>query len=148
MANFKFKLENVLDMKLKNENESKVKYAKANMEKQIIEEKLNNLQEKYSQYSDISNIPMDNIVQQKIISNYLNTIAYSIESATVELEEKEEIFFNSKMDFISKQIERKSIEKLKQKKLQEFNKKQDLLEQIQNDEFSIQSYLKKQQGIL
>lgn len=148
MANFKFKLENVLDMKVKNENESKAKYAKANMEKQVVEEKLNTLQEKYSQYSDISNIPIDNIVQQKIISNYLNTIAYSIESTTVELEEKEEIFFNSKMDFISKQMERKSIEKLKSKKLKEFNKKQDLLEQMQNDEFSIQSYLKKQQGIL
>ena len=46
MENFKFRLQKVLDIKVKNEEESKIKYSKAQNEKRVIEKELNNLKTK------------------------------------------------------------------------------------------------------
>ena len=40
MENFKFRLQKVLDIKVKNEEKSKIKYSKIQNEKRIVEEEL------------------------------------------------------------------------------------------------------------
>ena len=73
MENFNFRLQKVLDIKFKNEEESKVKYSKAQREKRAVEEELEILKSNYKRYSDEINI--EDIVTRKITSNYLNTLS-------------------------------------------------------------------------
>ena len=72
MENFKFRLQKVLDIKVKNEEKSKIKYSKIQNEKRIVEEELKALKQNYKKYADEINI--EDIVARKITSNYLNTL--------------------------------------------------------------------------
>ena len=83
MENFKFSLQKVLDIKVKNEDESKINYSKAQNEKREVEEKLKGLEVSYEKYSDSINI--ENIVERKITSNYLNFISTMIDETNDEL---------------------------------------------------------------
>ena len=56
MENFKFRLQKVLDIKVKNEEESKIKYSKIQNEKRIVEEELKALKQNYKKYADEINI--------------------------------------------------------------------------------------------
>lgn len=140
MENFKFSLQKVLDIKVKNEDESKIKYSKAQNEKREVEEKLKSLEVSYEKYSDSVNI--ENIVERRITSNYLNFISSMIDKTNKELHKKEEIVNEARADLINKQIERKSLEKLKDNKYMIHKKSEEHKEQIINDEFGIYSYLR------
>ena len=142
MQKFKFRLQKVLDMKLKNEEESKIEHAKALKAKVEVQNELDYLRSRYRQYSDMQDI--EDIVKRKIIANYLNSLHLSIEETVKVLEQKQRILNEKQKDLIQKQVERKSLEKLKEKDLIAFNKELDLKEQIQNDEYALQSYLRWQ----
>lgn len=141
MEKFKFKLEKVLDMKLKKEEESKKEHAKALKAKVDIENELNDLNNKYMKYSNMNNV--NSIVERKIISSYLTSLYLTIDEKSKELEVKKKILQDKQRDLIEKQVERKSIEKIKEKQYVEFKKEQDLKEQLQNDEFALQSYIRQ-----
>ena len=121
MSNFKFKLQKLLDIRTKEEDESKLLYSQAQNEKKIIENKLFKLEESYKKYSDIS-MAKDTIK---------------------ELEEKENKVNEAKKDFIDKRIKRKSLEILKENKISEIKKEEQRLEQITNDEFALYGYIRK-----
>ena len=140
MSNFKFRLQKVLDMKIRNEEESKIEHAKALKAKVDVQNELDYLRLKYNQYSDMNDI--EDVVKRKIIANYLNSLYGSIEETTKLLEEKQRILNDKQQDLIQKQVERKSLEKLKEKDLIEFNKNLELKEQLQNDEYALQSYFR------
>lgn len=143
MNKFKFKLEKVLDIKLKNEEESKMEHAKALKAKVDVQNELDSLNQKYKKYSDMSD--MDDIVRRKIVSNYLNSLHSSIEETNKILGEKQKILDDKQRDLIERQIERKSIEKLKEKQLNAYKKELDLKEQNQNDEYALQSFVRLQE---
>ena len=128
MSNFKFKLQKLLDIRINEEEESKLLYSQAQNKKNIVEKKLIELENSYKKYSDMS-IAKDTITQ-KITMNYLSHLNVSIKETLKELEEKEVEVENAKKDFIDKRIKRRSLEVLKEK-------------QISNDEFSIYSYIRK-----
>lgn len=138
MDNFKFKLQKVLDIKLSNEEESKLKYSKVEGEKKSIEEDLKNLRSDYNKYSNVENI--EDIVTQKITSNYLNSLSSLIDDTNEKLIRKEEKLREAREDLLNKQIDRKSLEKIKEKKYKLHKKEEDLKEQAINDEFSVFSY--------
>lgn len=140
MGKFKFRLQKVLDIKLKNEEESKLKYTQAQNKKRIIEQNLVNLQSSYDKHLDISNI--EDIITQKITINYLSSLTHSIKSATEQLEKESIKVKEAKNDFIEKQIERKSLEKLKENKLEKLKKEEDRKEQITNDEFALYAFIR------
>lgn len=140
MQNFKFRLQKVLDIKIRNEEQSKIEHAKALKAKMDVQNELDYIRSKYTQYSNMQDI--EDIVKRKIISSYLNSLYISIEETTKLLEEKQKILNDKQQDLTQKQVERKSLEKLKEKDLAEFNKKLELKEQIQNDEYALQSYLR------
>lgn len=141
MSNFKFKLQKLLDIRINEEEESKLLYSQAQNKKNIVENKLTELENSYKKYSDMS-IAKDTITQ-KITMNYLSHLNVSIKETLKELEEKEVEVENAKKDFIDKRIKRRSLEVLKENQILEMKKEEERLEQISNDEFALYSYIRK-----
>ena len=141
MSNFKFKLQKLLDIRINEEEESKLLYSQAQNKKNIVEKKLIELENSYKKYTDMS-IAKDTITQ-KITMNYLSHLNVSIKETIKELEEKEVELENAKKDFIDKRIKRRSLEVLKENQILEMKKEEERLEQISNDEFALYSYIRK-----
>ncbi|WP_434798862.1 flagellar export protein FliJ [Terrisporobacter vanillatitrophus] len=140
MKKFKFKLEKLLDINIKEEDESKLKYTKAQNEKRIIEKNLNKLEENYKKYSDITRA--GDVISQKITINYLSTLTQSIKLTDEKLKEEEKKVIEAQNDLIEKQIKRKSLEILKEKEMEKVRKEEERIEQIRNDEFALYAYIR------
>lgn len=141
MSKFKFKLQKLLDIRMNEEEESKLLYSQAQNQKNIVEKKLIELENNYKKYSDIS-ITKDTI-SQKITMNYLMHLNTHIKDTTKELESKEIELENAKKDFIDKRIKRRSLEVLKENQILVVKKEEERLEQISNDEFALYAYIRK-----
>lgn len=141
MSKYKFKLQKLLDIRINEEEESKLLYSQAQNNKNIVENKLIELENNYKKYSDIS-IAKDTITQ-KITMNYLTHLNTHIKDTTKELQAKEIELEKAKKDFIDKRIKRKSLEVLKENQFLEMKKAEERLEQISNDEFALYSYIRK-----
>ncbi|HBF7898141.1 flagellar export protein FliJ [Clostridioides difficile] len=141
--NFKFRLQKVLDLKIKDEEEIKMEFAKIQQKKIDIETNLENLESNYSKYSISKN--NDSIQNQKITINYLLALNKSIMDLSEELDKSTNELEKARKQLISKQIERKSLEKLKEKKYGQYYKEEQLKEQSTNDEFASMSYLRNRQ---
>ena len=141
MSNFKFKLQKLLDIRINEEEESKLLYSQAQNKKNIVEKKLIELENSYKKYSDMSTAK--DTITQKITMNYLSHLNVSIKETIKELEEKEVEVENAKKDFIDKRIKRRSLEVLKENQILEMKKEEERLEQISNDEFALYSYIRK-----
>lgn len=140
MKKFKFKLEKLLDINIKEEDESKLKYTKAQNEKRIVERNLNKLEENYKKYSDITRA--GDVISQKITINYLSTLTQSIKLTDEKLKEEEKKVIEAQNDLIEKQIKRKSLEILKEKEMEKVRKEEERIEQITNDEFALYAYIR------
>lgn len=140
MDNFKFPLEKLLDIRKSNEEKSKRIFLEASRQKKLVEDKILNLQENYNQYKVIDQTK--SVVERKIANNYLLLMESCIDKAKEELIQHEKNVEKTRDELKAKQIERKTVEILKQKKYDEFKKEQDRLEQIQNDEFALYSYIR------
>ena len=132
MENFKFRLQRVLDIKIKNEEESKIKYSKAQNEKRVVEKELDDLKQMYKKYEN--EIDVEDHISRIITFNYLNSLSNNINIKSNEL--------SKKVNLLNKQIERKSLEKLKENKFNLHKKKEELKEQATNDEFGMYSFLR------
>lgn len=141
MSNFKFKLQKLLDIRVNEEEESKLFYSKAQNQKNIVENKLHELENNYKKYSDISRAK--DAISQKITMNYLSYLNTTIKDTEKELEAKEIELEKAKKDFIDKRIKRRSLEVLKENKILEIKKEEERLEQISNDEFALYGYIRK-----
>lgn len=141
MENFNFRLQKVLDIKVKCEEESKISYSKAQSDKRVVEEELKSLKSNYKKYS--KEIDIEDAVTRKITSNYLNSLSAVIDETSLKLNHKQVALNEAKADLLSKQIERKSLEKLKENKYNEHKKKEEVKEQAINDEFGMQSFLRR-----
>ena len=141
MCNFKFKLQKLLDIRVNEEEESKLFYSKAQNQKNIVENKLHELENNYKKYSDISRAK--DTISQKITMNYLSYLNTTIKDTEKELEAKEIELEKAKKDFIDKRIKRRSLEVLKENKILEIKKEEERLEQISNDEFALYGYIRK-----
>ena len=141
MSNFKFKLQKLLDIRVNEEEESKLFYSKAQNQKNIVENKLHELENNYKKYSDISRAK--DTISQKITMNYLSYLNTTIKDTEKELEAKEIELEKAKKDFIDKRIKRRSLEVLKENKILVIKKEEERLEQISNDEFALYGYIRK-----
>ena len=141
MSNFKFKLQKLLDIRVNEEEESKLFYSKAQNQKNIVENKLHELENNYKKYSDISRAK--DTISKKITMNYLSYLNTTIKDTEKELEAKEIELEKAKKDFIDKRIKRRSLEVLKENKILEIKKEEERLEQISNDEFALYGYIRK-----
>ncbi len=141
----KFKLQKLLDIKIKDEEESKLNYTKAQNQKRVVENNLKKLESNYQKYSDISK--QSNIVDQKITFNYLTSITQSIKLTSEQLKQEEINVGKAKVDFIEKQIKRKSLETLKENELNRLNKEAERIEQVINDEFALYAYMRNKANV-
>ncbi|MBU5591077.1 flagellar export protein FliJ [Clostridium sp. MSJ-4] len=141
MASFNFRLQKLLDIRQQKEEESKRYFKEAQSAKDKVENDLNEMKGNYQKYNTIIN--SEGLIEQKIRKNYLQALNLSINEKTVELDKKIIILENKREDLKQKQIDRKTVEILKEKKRMEFMDIQNHIEQAQNDEFALYAHIRK-----
>ncbi|APH22057.1 TPA: flagellar export protein FliJ [Clostridium botulinum] len=140
MKGYSFRLQKLLDIREKKEEESKMKFKQAQMEKNHTEEKLFKLKNNYSKYSNIN--LNDSILEKKIRHSYLNSLNFCINETTNELKQKLKIVEERREELKTKQVERKTVEILKEKDKLAFEKEQNMIEQRNNDEFALYAFIR------
>ena len=137
---YKFRLQKLLDMRIDREDESKVEFQKAQSERLKVKEKLDQLEEKYDEYK---NRPLPvSAMEQKITHIYINTLGLNIDETSRKLAVKEKIVSGKREELKQRQIDRKTVETLKDKGYRNFIKEQNKLEQKLNDELALHSFIR------
>ncbi|GAB6167700.1 flagellar export protein FliJ [Clostridium carnis] len=141
-SGFKFGLEKLLEIRIEKEEESKRLFTESQREKQLAEYKLQDLKKSYEKYSGINK--GESLVYQKIKKNYLFAL-----NKGIDITEKEVVIKNKEVeirrdDLIQKQVERKTVDILKEKQKLAYDIEQNRLEQISNDEFALYAYMRTQ----
>lgn len=142
---YKFRLQKLLDIRQDFEDKSKLEFKEAQREKNIVENELNNLKENYKAHRNID--AYESIIQQKIQQNYLNALNYAIDKNTIVLEDKGKILEKKREKLKLCQVEKKTVEILKEKQKIAFLKEQDLIEQKSNDEFALFAFIRNNRKI-
>ncbi|EJP6470932.1 flagellar export protein FliJ [Clostridium sporogenes] len=140
MKGYSFKLQKLLDIREKKEEESKMKFKQAQIEKNNTEEKLFKLKDNYDKYNSLN--LNDSILEKKIRHSYLNSLNFCINETTNELQEKLSIVEKRREELKTKQVERKTVEILKEKDKLAFEKEQNMIEQKNNDEFALYAFIR------
>jgi len=140
MSNYKFKLQKLLDIRLDREEESKRAFREAQREKDLVKQRLDALNDNYKKYSGINS--KGTLIEQKIKQNYLQALSVNINNTNKELTNKDEFLELRRQDLKQKQIDRKTVEVLKEKKKMEFMREQDFIEQKTNDEFALYGFIR------
>lgn len=138
---FKFGLEKLLEIRIAKEEESKRLFTESQREKKVIEERLEEFNENYNKYKGIS--PHEDVIYQKLKRYYIQGIQKSIKSTEKELQVKNIEVDERRKELTTKQIERKTIQKLKEKKYNEYVKKQNQIEQTNIDELGLYAYVRR-----
>ena len=139
---FKFGLEKLLEIRREKEEESKRLFTESQREKKRIEERLQELKVSYQKYSGIS--PNEDVVYQKLKRYYIQGVQSGMRSTEKDLAVKNQEIENRRKDLTSKQMERKTVQTLKEKKYSEYVKEQDRVEQINIDELALYAYVRNQ----
>lgn len=140
MAGFNFRLQKLLDLRAQKEEESKIDFKKSQDVKVQIEERLTSMKDSYHKYA--STRMSGTIIEQKITQNYLNALNVYIDEANKDLKKQEIIVEQKRAVLVKKQIERKTVEVLRDKQKMEFEKNENLKEQSLNDELALYSFIR------
>ena len=111
---FKFSLEKLLEIRIEKEEESKRNFTKTQREKQDTETKLTGLKENYEKYIGIKD--GESVVYQKIKRNYLYALDKGISETEKSLTIKNKELEIRREDLIKKQVDRKTVDILKERK--------------------------------
>ncbi|HEX9027051.1 MAG TPA: flagellar export protein FliJ [Clostridium sp.] len=139
---FKFGLDKLLEIRKEKEEESKRLFTESQREKKKIEEKLEELNENYNKYKGIS--PNEDIIYQKLKRYYIQGVQSGIESSEKDLVIKNQEIDKRRRDLTEKQMERKTVQTLKDKKYEAYVKEQDRVEQINLDELALYAFVRNQ----
>jgi len=139
---FKFGLDKLLEIREAIEEESKRSFTESQREKRMIEEKLEELNQNYHKYKGIA--PNEDIVYQKLKRYYIQGVQSGIKSSEKDLVIKNQEIDKRRRDLTVKQMERKTVQTLKDKKYEAYVKKQDMVEQINLDELALYAYVRNQ----
>ena len=115
---FKFSLEKLLEMRKTREEEGKKLFNSSQNELQNSINKLNELNSNYEKYNGI--IPGESLVYQKIKKNYLIALNKGIQQTEIEIEKKQKEVDYRREQLRVRQIERKTVDILREKKYNEF----------------------------
>lgn len=141
---FKFGLDKLLEIRKEKEEESKRLFTESQREKKKIEEKLETLKENYHRYKGIS--PDEDVVYQKLKRYYLQGVQSGIKSTEKDLAIKNQEIDKRRKDLTVKQMERKTVQTLKDKKYAAYIKEQERIEQITIDELALYAYVRNQEN--
>lgn len=137
---FKFGLEKLLEIRMAKEEESKRLFTESQREKKKIEEKLEELNENLQKYKGIS--PNEDVIYQKLKRYYIQGLQNGIQATEKDLETKEQEVNVRRRELTVKQMERKTVQTLKEKKYSAYVKEQDRIEQINLDELALYAYVR------
>lgn len=140
MEKFNFRLQSLLDIRSNKEEESKIAFREAQSAKDLVEKRLESLEENYSKYSKI-NFNCSSI-DRKIRQNYCSVLQFNIDETAVELIKRNETLEDRRQELNKRQMERKTVEILKNKQQAAYIKEQNLIEQKANDEFALYAYIR------
>ena len=140
MDRFKFPLQKLLDIRIENEEQSKLQLMEAQRLQSQAKEKLDGLKASYTKYNVIDKAM--SVAQQKMKNNYMNALTLGINNANEELQQKNALVESRREDVKAKQIERKTVEIIKDKRYESFKREQDRKEQVQIDEFALYAYIR------
>lgn len=140
MEVFNFKMQRLLDIREDMEEQCKVEFKRIQNEKQKVEDKLEELKEIYHK-NRVINFQCST-VEKKIQQSYLNSLNSSINETHKVLITKTQEVNLKREELKQRQIDKKIVETLKDKKKAEFIKEQNLIEQKNNDEFAIYSFIR------
>ena len=141
MEQFKFSLQKLLEIRENKEEKSKQSFIDAQRQKRVVEAKLNELQESYDKHRAFDK--NQTLIDQKIKHNYLHAVTIGINEANKELEKKSKLVEERREKLKIDQIEKKTVEILKDKKKEEFLKEQNRIEQVRNDEFALYAFIRR-----
>lgn len=141
MKKYEFRLQKLLDIRVDREQESIMEFQKARKESMKIKKKVDMLKENYNEYKDISKVK--DTVERKITRVYLNALNYNINEAECELNKKEKVVCIRREKLKKCQIERKTVDILKDKERIAYIKEQNRIEQKTNDEFALYGFIRK-----
>ncbi|WP_105176156.1 flagellar export protein FliJ [Clostridium cagae] len=137
---FKFSLDKLLEIRQDKEEESKRIFTETQRQKQNTEKKLNQLKFNYNKYNGI--VPGEDVVYQKLKRYYLQGLETGIKETERDLVLKDKKVNEARNDLVSKQVDRKTVEILKEKKLLEHIKEEERVEQVNLDEIALYSYMR------
>lgn len=141
MKGYKFRLQKLLDIRLDKEEQCKREFREVQHEKNIIENKLENLEDSYNKYNVIKTD--ETTIQRKMKNMYLVAMEHSINDTKIDLNKKVTEVDKKREELKNKQVERKTVEILKEKDSFNFKKQQDLIEQKNNDEFALYGFIRR-----
>lgn len=137
---FKFRLDKLLEIRMQKEEESKREFNETQRQKKFIENKLQELNDNYDKYKGIK--PNEDVVYQKLKRYYLKGLQTGIKETEKDLHKKSIEVENKRRELKEKQIDRKIVETLKEKKYESYVKEQNRVEQITIDEIALYSYMR------
>lgn len=140
LKGFKFRLQKVLDIRKNKEEDSIIKFKEAQKEKNQTQQKLNNLNDEYKRNNILNQ--SENIIEKKIRLFYLEALDKNITDTNKELNNKIKNLEEKRQDLKQRQIERKTVEILRDKQKEAFIKEQNFIEQKANDEFALYGYIR------
>ena len=137
---FKFGLETLLEIRTNKEEESKRNFNKSQRE---LQEKLLKKQDLLNQYERYSGINKgESLVYQKLKKNYLFELDKGINKIEQDIEVKTKEVNYRREELKKKQMERKTVDILKEKQYHQYITEENKKEQIQNDEFALYAYMR------
>lgn len=138
---YKFKLQKLLEIRENKEEEKKVLFMEANREKQKVQQTLDKLEDNYLKYCSID--ICSSTYERKIQQNYLNFLCSTIDATTVTLKERTQELEEKRQALVTAQVQRKTVEILKEKHKKDFLEELDRIEQLQNDEFALYGFVRQ-----
>ncbi|MBC8062234.1 MAG: flagellar export protein FliJ [Clostridiaceae bacterium] len=145
MNGYKFRLQKLLDIRIDKEEESKIKFKEAQVQKENTELRLDKLKETYENTAKTETAV--SLIERKIKCNYLNAVNQSINNTKTELDRNVLNLEGKRSELEKKQIERKTVEILRDKKETLYLKEQDMVEQKANDEFALYGFIRRRNSM-
>lgn len=142
MARFVFRLQKVLDYRERIEDIKKQAFVKSRFEYLTEKKKLDDLENKLD---DLMSCPSPGNTAFSYIAryNYMTLLEERIEDQAKITSMHEEKMNQKKQEFEASQKDRKVLDKLKERARSDYNFNMDKLEQKQNDEFALYSYVRR-----
>lgn len=137
---FKFRLDKLLEIRKEKEEESKRIFNDEQRKKIILEDKLESLNDNFEKYKGIQ--PNEDVVFQKLKRYYVLGLQEGIKQTEKDLKKQNIVVEKKRAELKQKQVERKTVEILKDKKYSEYIKEQNRVEQITIDEIALYAYMR------
>lgn len=139
MPEYIFKLQKLLDIRIDSEEQCKIKFKQLMDEISKIQIQINTLKKISEQHA---NSVSSTVALKKMKYIYLDALSSSISEATRVMIEKTITLQEVRCELTQKQIERKTVEKLKENAKAKFDKEQNAKEQKLNDELALYAHFR------